>query len=160
MSETIQINRLCKQKYKRSVVSGFVHRIYRSCSTWKHIHDSLEKAKEVLIKNQYPPSFFDPIIKDTLQKVIQPEPKGDVEDSDISVTQSDISMDSDILIQYTDKEKFRFFVQYRGKSTEEFARSLHRCQAPCKVIMTLCKLKTVTPALKPSVEMLMKSKVV
>ena len=151
---------LAPKKYKRSVVSGFVHRIYRSCSTWKHIHDSLEKAKEVLIKNQYPPSFFDPIIKDTLQKVIQPEPKGDVEDSDISVTQSDISMDSDILIQYTDKEKFRFFVQYRGKSTEEFARSLHRCQAPCKVIMTLRKLKTVTPALKPSVEKFMKSKVV
>ena len=69
-------------------------------------------------------------------------------------------MDSDILIQYTDKEKFRFFVQYRGKSTEEFARSLHRCQAPCKVIMTLRKLKTVTPALKPSVEKFMKSKVV
>ena len=37
---------------------------------------------------------------------------------------------------------------------------MFKCQAPCKVIMTLSKLKTVTPALKPSVEMFMKSKVV
>ena len=151
---------LAPKKYKRSVISGFVHRIYRVRSSWKHIHNSLEKAKEILVKNQYPPSFFEPIVKDTLQRIIQPEPMDDVEDSDISVTQSDISVESDVRIEYSESEKFRFFVQYRGKNTEEFARSLHKCQAPCKVIMTLRKLKTVTPALKPSIEMLMKSKVV
>ena len=55
---------------------------------------------------------------------------------------------------------FRFCVQYRGNGTEELARSLHKCQAPCKVVMTLRKLKTVTPALKPSVDKFLKSKVV
>ena len=29
-------------KYKRSVVSGFVHRIFRSCSNWINFHESLK----------------------------------------------------------------------------------------------------------------------
>ena len=32
---------LAPKRYKRSVVSGFVHRIYRACSSWEHIHSSL-----------------------------------------------------------------------------------------------------------------------
>ena len=46
---------LAPKRYKRSVVSGFIHRIYRSCSTWKLFHDSLEVVNGILEKNQYPP---------------------------------------------------------------------------------------------------------
>ena len=53
---------LAPKRYKRSVVTGFVHRIYRACSTWPHFHQSLEKAKRILEKNQYPPAFYDPLI--------------------------------------------------------------------------------------------------
>ena len=53
---------LAPRRYKRSVVSGFVHRIYRACSSWQYICDSIDKAKEVLEKNQYPPLFYEPII--------------------------------------------------------------------------------------------------
>ena len=63
-------------------------------------------------------------------------------------------------IEQSESEKFQFFVQYRSKCTEEFARSLHKYQAPCKVIMTLRKLKTVTPTFKPFVEIFLKSKFV
>ena len=78
-------------------------------------------------------------MKDILEKIIQPEPEDDSENnassvtqSDSSVTQSDISGGSDMHTEYSESEKFRFFVHYRGKCTEEFARFFHKCQTPCK----------------------------
>ena len=44
---------LAPKKYKRSVVSGFEYRIYRTCSSWQLFHESMEKAKRVLECNQY-----------------------------------------------------------------------------------------------------------
>ena len=35
------------------------------------------------------------------------------------------------------------FVQYRGKASEHYAKDLHQINAPCRVIFTLRKLKTV-----------------
>ena len=51
-------------------------------------------------------------------------------------------------------------LQYRGKCSEDFARALHKTNAPCKIVMTLRKLKTVLPSLKPAVEPMLKSGVV
>ena len=65
---------LAPKRYKRSVVSGVVHRIHRACSTWQNFHDSLEKAKRILERNQYPPTFYEPIIK-TLDSIIGTEHK-------------------------------------------------------------------------------------
>ena len=48
-------------------------------------------------------------------------------------------------------------IQYRGKSTEEFAKDLHGIKAPCTVVMTLRKLKTVLPSLKPPVDKCIRS---
>ena len=41
---------LAPRRYKKSVVSGFVHRIVRACSKWQHIHESLEKPRRFLNK--------------------------------------------------------------------------------------------------------------
>ena len=57
-------------------------------------------------------------------------------------------------------EKILLFIQYRGKCTEDYARALHRCNAPCMIVMTLRKLKTVLPSLKPPVEKMLRSGVV
>ena len=57
---------LVSRKYERSVVSGLIHRIYRACSSWSYFHESVEKAKSLLEKNQYPPSFYEPVIANTL----------------------------------------------------------------------------------------------
>ena len=94
---------LAPKKYKRAVVSGFVHRIYRACSDWKNFHDSLEKAKVILKKNQYPPDFFEPIIHETLTRIISPEKKGEETDED-------------------DKKHFMIFLQYRGKCSETLCK--------------------------------------
>jgi len=56
--------------------------------------------------------------------------------------------------------KRAIFIQYRGKFTEDYARKLHKIKAPCNVIMTLRKLKTVLPSLKPPVEKVLRSGVV
>ena len=51
-------------------------------------------------------------------------------------------------------------LQYRGKCSEDYARALHKCNAPCMIVMTLRKLKTALPSLKPPVEKFLKSRVV
>ena len=61
---------LSPKRYKRNVVSGIVHRIYRACSHWRHFHESLQRAKSMLEKNQYPPEFYDPMISSTIEKII------------------------------------------------------------------------------------------
>ena len=43
---------LAPRRYKKSVVSGFVHRIFRACSTWSHFHNSMQRAKVMLESNQ------------------------------------------------------------------------------------------------------------
>ena len=136
---------LAPKRYKRSVVSGFVYRIYFACSSWEHFHKSLEKAKQILERNQYPPSFYDPIIKDTLNKIIE-QPTSE-------------RTDTPPKSEGTTK-KYPLIVQYRGKCTEDYARALHRCNAPCMIIMTLRKLKTTMPSLKPPVEKMLRSGVV
>ena len=64
---------LAPRKYKQSVVAGFVYRIHRACSTWKNFHVSLEKAKCILERNQYPPDFYEPVIQKALEKIVSAE---------------------------------------------------------------------------------------
>ena len=60
------------KRYKRSVIQGFVYRIYRACSSLKKCHESLIKAKDILERNQYPPNFYEPIISATAEKIVKP----------------------------------------------------------------------------------------
>ena len=46
----------------------------------------------------------------------------------------------------------KFFVEYRGKVSDQLQRLLHKLNAPCRVIFTLRKLKTVLPPLKTNVD--------
>ena len=58
------------------------------------------------------------------------------------------------------KISFFIFVQYRGKATEKLAMSFKRLNAPCKMVMTTRKLKTIMPSLKPTVPKMFSSGVV
>ena len=157
---------LAPKRYKRSVVSGFVHRIYRACSTWKHFHDSLEKAKRVLEQNQYPPEFYGPIIHETLTTIVSRSNDSDSEDqcSDSEDQCSDSEEESSQQEMDTKpkdmRKSFSLFLNYRGKVSESYARALHKINAPCRIIFTLRKLKTILPSLKPPVQKLFKSGVV
>ena len=62
-----------------------------------------------------------------------------------------------------EKETIRkkmIFVQYRGNVTDDYCRSLKKCNAPCNPIRTLRKLKTLLPSLKAPIEKIIRSGVV
>ena len=61
--------------------------------------------------------------------------------------------------QEDDRKKIRLFVQYRGKYTEEYAQALRRIKSHYRVIMTMRKLKTDLPSLRPPVEKMVRSNV-
>ena len=103
-------------KYKRSVISGFVYRIHRSCSSWKNFHISLEKAKLILTQNQYPASFIEPIIHDTLENIVLNKQKDELSKEEI--------------------EKHKLFLVYRGKASKHFAKDLKRINTPDCTIFT------------------------
>ena len=71
VSLIMNFHSLAPKKYKRSVISGFVHRIYKVCSTWANFHKSLDRAKIILNKNLYPESFYEPIIHETLTNIFE-----------------------------------------------------------------------------------------
>ena len=134
---------LAPRIYKRSVVAGFVHRIYRACSSWANFHSSLEKAKCILESNQYPPDFYEPVIQKAIAKCLNVEEE----------------RNSDEHAQRAEGEsanapvsKRLIFIEYRGKITEDYCRSLRKINAPCQPVLTLRKLKTVMPSLKPAVD--------
>ena len=60
----------------------------------------------------------------------------------------------------SDKDKFKFFITFRGKPTEQLAKSFRKLNAPCKLVMKTKKTKTVLPSLKPMVPKMLQSAVV
>ena len=93
---TMNYHALAPLRCKRSVVSGFIYRIFYACSNWKNFDESLGKAKRILDNNQYPSAFYEPSIEKTLSRIIKNKAKNDDEEED--------------------QEKKMFFVQYRWKS--------------------------------------------
>ena len=55
--------------YKRAVVSGFVHRIFKSISSLIWFHEGLSTAKQILLDNQYPYTSYELLISKTAKTV-------------------------------------------------------------------------------------------
>ena len=51
-------------------------------------------------------------------------------------------------------------IQYRGKLSDDYSRTLRDLNAPCTVVFTLRKMKTTLPSLKVEVEKALKSRIV
>ena len=139
---------LAPNKYKRGMIIGMIHRIYRACSHWNYITESINKAKIMLKCNQYPDDYVEDIISKTLSKIIGQEEKKEEE---------------------KEKEELYFFINYRGKATEEYIKHIKKICAstespafkvPLKVVYTTRQLKTLLPSLKPAVEKDLKSCVI
>ena len=131
------------RRYKRAVAQGFIHRIFRACSTWEAFHESVKRAKQVLERNQYPPEFYDPIIHQTVEKILSKH------------------HDKRSLVPEEGTQSFSMLVQYRGRVTDNLVRQLNKIQLPrIRTILTLRKLKTTLPSLKPPVPLQYRSRVV
>jgi len=85
------------------------------CSKWENFHESLSKANILLQNNQYPPSFFDPLIKKTIQAIVSR-----------CVKTTELKEDKNT-------EQKLIFVQYRSKASDQFEKSLKKLEIPCKV---------------------------
>ena len=142
---------LAPKVYKKSVVAGFVHRIYRACSTWKNFHTSLIKAKRILECNQYPPDFFEPIIESAINKIQEAKVEK------IVTHQDPVRKEPTEAVPV---QKKLIFLEYRGKVTEDYCRALRKINAPCQPVPTLRKLKTVMPSLKPPIDKKVRSHIV
>ena len=58
-------------QYKRNVIEGTVHRVFRSTSTWESFDQALEKNRKQRIENQYPKNWSDRVVFETLSKIIE-----------------------------------------------------------------------------------------
>ena len=134
---TMNYHALAPLRYKRSVVSGFIYRIFYACSNWKNFDESLGKAKRILDNNQYPSAFYEPIIEKTLSRIIENKAKNDDEEED--------------------QEKKMFFVQYRGRVTDKFESALRYIKAHIKFIATINQTKACLSSLKQSIDKSLKS---
>ena len=138
---------LAPRSYKRSVVQGFVHRVFRACSSWSLFHESLEAAKTILEKNQYPPDFYEPIIKETLEKLV----------NRTNETNNEVPNNKE---KEKVSEKHMMFLQYRGAITGKYIKKLKEKGVSVQPVITLQKIKYVLPSLKPSIGKDIKSRVV
>ena len=133
---------LAPKRYKRSVVEGFVNRVYRACSSLENFHDSMEKVKMTLQRNQYPPNFYDPIISSTIEKLLSPK-------------ENQKDQIQDVTIQKGNTVKQNAFIEYRESVTK-----IEKYRNTIATIITLRKMRTCLPSLKCTVKKNLKSRVV
>ena len=118
--------------YKLNMIQGCIHRIYNAISTWNKFHSDIQKAKKIWEANQYPPLFYEPIVRETIDKLLGPK------------------------INTTDRQKKDqglstiFTLQYRGTVSDTFRRRLNNITR-VPVIFTTQKLKTAVPSLKSKI---------
>ena len=62
-------------QYKRKVIEGTVHRVFRSTSTLEDFDQALEKNRKQWIKNQNPKNWSDRVVFETLNKIIEGKKK-------------------------------------------------------------------------------------
>ena len=109
-------------KYKKSVGVGLEDRVYNACSSWSIFYECLNRPKKMLEKNQYPPNFYNPIIKRNISKIVTPEHK-EFEKPE----------------EQESEETRKTYIQYRGKVTDKFIEALNRVKAPATMITAITK---------------------
>ena len=109
------------------------------------------------MKNQYPVHFIDDLFNKTLNKILEQticDPSS--EDSVI-----DTVLDNDACVpNIEEKDKFLFFLNYRGNPSDHFVIALKKLNAPCRVVMTLCKTKSIISKLKTPVPHMLQNNLV
>ena len=91
---------------------------------------SLERAKLVLDKNQYPSEFYEPIIGETINKIQRSVNQVDTTEAPTSTTAQSETTPTRMMK-----------VQYRGAVTDKFVKTLYDANAPIVAVITLGKLE-------------------
>ena len=134
---------LSPMQYKQSVIRGTVHRLLHITSTWNEFDQDLKTAKQIFEANQFPPSVYNPLIRDSINRTLSPPPITQKEERKSGASTS-------------------FFTQYRGHVSDWLKSKLKSIEdiGKVNVIFTTRKLRTILPSLKCPVPMKHKSNVV
>ena len=60
-------------RFKKNIIQGTVHRIFNATSDWSSFHAAIERACVCFEQNQNPPVFYQPIIRNTITKILTTE---------------------------------------------------------------------------------------
>ena len=134
---------LAPVQYKNAVVRGTVHRLFQIASSWKNFDSDLNQAKRVFETNQYPPAAYNPLIRDSLNRILDRNSKDKVENEKSGPLNT-------------------LFLQYRGTVSDWFKNKIRSIDGVGKlnVIFTTKKLRTLLPSLKCPVPANLKSNVI
>ena len=134
-------------QYKRNVIEGTVHRVFRSTSTREDFDQALQKNRKQWIENQSPKTWSDRVVFETLNKIIEGM-------NDLEVKASEPRN-----IKGLKDSPPLFTMQYRGNPSQLLAAKV-RLISGAQTIFTTRKLKTCLSSLKTSFARKLRSKVV
>ena len=101
-------------QYKRSVIQGTVHRVFRSTSSWEQFDKAMETNWAQWLTNQYPENWSAKVASDALCKII--EGKGKPLDSERCLSVQSLK----------DEKPPMLMVQYRDNRSQYFANRLRK----------------------------------
>ena len=134
-------------QYKRNIIEGTVHRVFRSTSTWEYFDQALEKNRKLWIENQYPKNWSDRVVFETLNKIIKGKKNLEVKASEPRN------------VKWLKNSPPLLTMQYRGNPSQLLAAMVRQISG-AQIIFTTRKLKTCLPSLKNSFARELRSKVV
>ena len=109
------------------------------------MQESLRKGRQILENNEYPQTFYEPIIQKAIKKIQSKKTNQE------EITET---------VEEEKPELQKIFIEYRGNVTTKFEQSLKRINAPVIFVSTIRKLKTCLPSRKAPIEKFLKSGVV
>ena len=129
--------------YKTSVIQGTILRINQATGSWLNFDEGLRKTTKIWEKNQYPPSFYGPVISETLTKILGSEAKEETRE------RSDERQ----------KSRKTLFLEYRGGISDRFSKKMRKVTDVPLVFITQT-LRNSLPSLKSKVPPMLSSGVV
>ena len=143
---TLGFHACAPTRYKRKIIEGTIHRINQATSAWMGFHEGLEKAVRDWEANQYPPAFYIPLVRDIITKICQLETPRKLPNYN---TKESVNGRRNMVI-----------LQYRGRSSDSFAKTLRTIIEEISTVFTTRKLKTHLPSLKDPIPESLCSRVV
>ena len=119
------------------MIQGTVLRIFNVTSDWQSFDVALKKNQEILTENQYPTEWSSSIVDESLDKIVTKEKVTAKPPQNEQLLKKVESLNNR-------EPKPRFFVQYRGNITQNFA-SRQKKVCDIHIIFTTRKLRTCPP---------------
>ena len=69
--ECLNYKSICPERYKKSVISNYLHRAYSICSNWTDLTTELQRIKQILVNNNFPNSIIDSSIKSFIDRKME-----------------------------------------------------------------------------------------